>query len=43
MLFVVLTLWLLRNLIYSPYGRAFIAIRDNEIAARRHGHQHHQV
>lgn len=31
--FVVLTLWLLRNLIYSPYGRAFIAIRDNEIAA----------
>lgn len=32
-LFVVLTLWLLRNLIYSPYGRAFIAIRDNEIAA----------
>lgn len=33
MFFVVLTLWLLRNLIYSPYGRAFIAIRDNEIAA----------
>ena len=31
--FVALTLWLLRNLIYSPYGRAFIAIRDNEIAA----------
>lgn len=31
--FVVLTLYLLRNLIYSPYGRAFIAIRDNEIAA----------
>lgn len=31
--FVVLTLWLLRNLIYSPFGRAFIAIRDNEIAA----------
>ena len=31
--FVFLTLWLLRNLIYSPYGRAFIAIRDNEIAA----------
>lgn len=28
-----LTLYLLRNLIYSPYGRAFIAIRDNEIAA----------
>lgn len=31
--FVILTLWLVRNLIYSPYGRAFIAIRDNEIAA----------
>ena len=31
--FVALTLYLLRNLIYSPYGRAFIAIRDNEIAA----------
>lgn len=31
--FVVVTLVLLRNLIYSPYGRAFIAIRDNEIAA----------
>ncbi len=31
--FVALTLFLLRNLIYSPYGRAFIAIRDNEIAA----------
>ncbi|MBR1455852.1 MAG: branched-chain amino acid ABC transporter permease [Oscillospiraceae bacterium] len=33
MFFVVLTLWLVRNLIYSPFGRAFIAIRDNEIAA----------
>ena len=31
--FVSLTMWLMRNLIYSPYGRAFIAIRDNEIAA----------
>ena len=31
--FMALTLYLLRNLIYSPYGRAFIAIRDNEIAA----------
>ena len=31
--FMTLTLYLLRNLIYSPYGRAFIAIRDNEIAA----------
>ena len=33
MFFVALTLWLLRNLIHSPFGRAFIAIRDNEIAA----------
>lgn len=33
MIFVVLTLFLVRNLIYSPFGRAFIAIRDNEIAA----------
>lgn len=31
--FVALTMWLMRNLIHSPYGRAFIAIRDNEIAA----------
>lgn len=31
--FVSVTMWLMRNLIYSPYGRAFIAIRDNEIAA----------
>ena len=31
--FMALTLWLLRNLVYSPYGRAFIAIRDNEVAA----------
>ena len=31
--FMTLTLFLLKNLIYSPYGRAFIAIRDNEIAA----------
>ena len=28
-----LVLYVLRNLIYSPFGRAFIAIRDNEIAA----------
>lgn len=35
--FVFLTLWLLRNLIYSPFGRAFIAIRDNEIAASAMG------
>lgn len=32
-LFVALTLYLVRNLIYSKFGRAFIAIRDNEIAA----------
>lgn len=31
--FVVLTLWVARNFIYSKYGRACIAIRDNEIAA----------
>ena len=31
--FVTVTLYLLRNLIYSPYGRAFLAIRDDEIAA----------
>lgn len=31
--FVCITLYFLRNLIYSPYGRAFIAIRDNEVAA----------
>jgi branched-chain amino acid transport system permease protein len=33
LLFMTLTLYLLKNLIYSPYGRAFIAIRDNEVAA----------
>ncbi|MEN6635643.1 MAG: branched-chain amino acid ABC transporter permease [Clostridiaceae bacterium] len=33
LLFMTLTLYLLKNLIYSPYGRAFVAIRDNEIAA----------
>ena len=32
-LFLGLVLYVLRNLIYSPFGRAFIAIRDNEIAA----------
>ncbi|MCD2493674.1 branched-chain amino acid ABC transporter permease [Lacrimispora sp. NSJ-141] len=31
--FMALTLFLFRNLIYSPYGRAFISIRDNEVAA----------
>ena len=31
--FMALTLFLLRNLIHSPFGRAFIAIRDNEVAA----------
>lgn len=37
LLFVVLTLWVLRNLIYSPFGRAFKAIRDDEIAASAMG------
>ena len=37
LLFVVLTLWVLRNLIHSPFGRAFKAIRDDEIAASAMG------
>ena len=37
LIFVVLTLWVLRNLIYSPFGRAFKAIRDDEIAAEAMG------
>jgi branched-chain amino acid transport system permease protein len=31
--FVAMTLFVVRNIIYSRYGRAWIAIRDNEIAA----------
>ncbi len=30
---VVLALWMLRNLVYSKYGRGMTAIRDDEIAA----------
>ena len=35
--FLVLTLWLTRNLLRSPTGRAWIAIRDSEIAAQSMG------
>ena len=34
---LVLTLWLTRNLLRSPTGRALIAIRDSEIAAQSMG------
>lgn len=30
---VILSLWMLRNLVYSKYGRGMAAIRDDEIAA----------
>jgi branched-chain amino acid transport system permease protein len=36
-LFVVLTVITVQNLIYSSYGRAFISIRDDEIAAEAMG------
>src|SRR5216684_6933859 len=35
--FLVLALWLTRNLLRSPTGRAWIAIRDSEIAAQSMG------
>ena len=35
--FLVLDLWLTRNLLRSPTGRAWIAIRDSEIAAQSMG------
>lgn len=35
--FVVLTLWVIRNLVYSKFGRAVIAIREDEIAANAMG------
>ena len=35
--FLVIVLWLTRNLLRSPTGRAWIAIRDSEIAAQSHG------
>ncbi len=31
--FFVLSLWMMRNFVYSHFGRACIAVRDNEIAA----------
>jgi branched-chain amino acid transport system permease protein len=34
---VVATLWIIRNLIYSKFGRAVIAIREDEIAANAMG------
>jgi len=34
---LVLTLWLTRNLLRSPTGRAWVAIRDSEIAAQSMG------
>ena len=37
LLFLVLALWLTRNLLRSPTGRAWIAIRDSEIAAQSMG------
>jgi len=35
--FLVLTLWLTRNLLRAPTGRAWVAIRDSEIAAQSMG------
>src|SRR5207248_255287 len=35
--FLVVVLWLTRNLLRSPTGRAWIAIRDSEIAAQSMG------
>ncbi|HEX7200618.1 MAG TPA: branched-chain amino acid ABC transporter permease, partial [Dongiaceae bacterium] len=37
LVFLVLALWLTRNLLRSPTGRAWIAIRDSEIAAQSMG------
>jgi branched-chain amino acid transport system permease protein len=34
---VVVTLWVIRNLIYSKFGRAVVAIREDEIAANAMG------
>jgi ABC-type branched-subunit amino acid transport system ATPase component/ABC-type branched-subunit amino acid transport system permease subunit len=36
-LFLIVFYWLARNLINSPYGRAFVAIRESEIAAQAMG------
>jgi branched-chain amino acid transport system permease protein len=37
LIFLVLVLWLTRNLLRSPTGRAWIAMRDSEIAAQSMG------
>jgi len=34
---VVLTMWIIRNLVYSKFGRAVVAIREDEIAANAMG------
>lgn len=34
---VVMTIWVIRNLVYSKFGRAVIAIREDEIAANAMG------
>lgn len=34
---VVITLWVIRNLVYSKFGRAVVAIREDEIAANAMG------
>jgi branched-chain amino acid transport system permease protein len=31
--FFILSVWMMRNFVYSHYGRACVAVRDNEIAA----------
>jgi branched-chain amino acid transport system permease protein len=35
--FFLLSMWMMRNFVYSHYGRACIAVRDNEIAASSMG------
>jgi ABC-type branched-subunit amino acid transport system ATPase component/ABC-type branched-subunit amino acid transport system permease subunit len=35
--FVIASFWLARNLVYSPYGRAFVAIRESQMAAEAMG------
>lgn len=36
-IWVVITLWIMRNMIYSKFGRAVVAIREDEIAANAMG------
>ena len=40
---VIITLLVMLNLVNSRAGRAIMAIRDNEIAARLRRHPHHEV